>query len=71
MQDKGADGAVFVTLSNFSEPGRFYALGRDIRLVDGDEFLDSYMEVQDRLVWQAGRKDPLRASAIFHRRCRA
>jgi HJR/Mrr/RecB family endonuclease len=47
--DRGVQVPIFVTLSHFSEPARLYAEGKGIRLVDGDAFIDMYLEVEEKV----------------------
>ncbi len=56
--DLGYEVPVFVTLSHFSEPARLYAEGKGIHLVDGDDFIDMYLEVQDRVNLLAYEQPP-------------
>ena len=49
MLDANTDRAIFVTLSNFSEPARRYARQHGLRLIDGDDLVDMWLEGQSGL----------------------
>ncbi len=46
MLNEKTDRAVFVTLSNFSEPARRYGRRHGIRLIDGDDLVDMWLETR-------------------------